>query len=86
MVPDQANTISPCSSDRPPWAGGFELPGLYCSQTGDGVFQGNRDRAEYLSYLESAQERYGAVIHACWKHRSLRRRMTRHFEGANCFS
>ena len=58
MVPDQPNTISPCSSNRLPWAGGFELPGLCCYWTRDTAFQGNRDRGEYLSYLESAQERY----------------------------
>ena len=28
------------------------------------IFQSNRDREKYLSYLESAHERYGAVIHA----------------------
>jgi hypothetical protein len=27
------------------------------------VFHSNRDREKYLSYLESAHERYGAVIH-----------------------
>ena len=85
MVPDQPDMISPCSFNRLPWAGGFELPGLCCSQAGDAVFQVNRDRGEYLSYLESAQERYGAVNHAYWERRSPLRRMTRNFEGANCF-
>ena len=28
------------------------------------VFQSNRDREKYLSYVESAHERYGALIHA----------------------
>ncbi len=28
------------------------------------IFQSNRDREKYLSYLESTHERYGAVIHA----------------------
>jgi REP element-mobilizing transposase RayT len=28
------------------------------------VFQSNRDREKYLSYLESAYQRYGAIIHA----------------------
>jgi len=85
MVPDQPSMISPCSFNRLPWAGGFELPGLCCSQAGDAVFQGNRDRGEYLSCLESAPERYGAVIHAYWERRSPLRVTTRHFEGANCF-
>jgi hypothetical protein len=62
MVSDQPNAISPCSFNRLPWAGGFELPGLCCSQAGDAVFQGNRDRGKYLSYLESANERYGAGV------------------------
>jgi hypothetical protein len=85
VVPGQPNTISPCSFNRLPWAGGFELPGLCCSQAGDAVFQGNRDRAEYLSYLESAQERYGAVNHTYWERRSSLRRVTRNFEVVNCF-
>ena len=58
MVPDQPSMISPCSFNRLPWAGGFELPGLCCSQAGDVAFQGNRDRGEYLSDLKSAHERY----------------------------
>ena len=60
----------------------IEYPGAFYHVTSRGnerraVFQSNRDREKYLFYLESAHERYGAVIHAyclmgntiifCWK-------------------
>ncbi len=46
----------------------IEYPGAFYHVTSRGnerkiVFQSNRDRERYLSYLESAHERYGAVIH-----------------------
>jgi REP element-mobilizing transposase RayT len=46
----------------------IEFPGAFYHVTSRGnerrtVFQSNRDREKYLSYLESAYERYGAVIH-----------------------
>jgi putative transposase len=46
----------------------IEYPGAFYHVTSRGnerktVFQSNRDREKYLSYLESAHERYGAVIH-----------------------
>jgi len=46
----------------------IEYPGAFYHVTSRGnerktVFQSNRDREKYLSYLESAYERYGAVIH-----------------------
>ena len=34
-----------------------------CGNERKTVFQSNRDREKYLFYLESAHERYGAVIH-----------------------
>jgi putative transposase len=45
-----------------------EYPGAFYYVTSRGnerrtVFQSNRDREKYLSYLDSAHERYGAVIH-----------------------
>ena len=45
-----------------------EYPGAFYHVTSRGnerkmVFQSTRDRERYLSYLESAHERYGAVIH-----------------------
>jgi len=47
----------------------IEYPGAFYHVTSRGnerktVFQSNRDREKYLSYLESAHKRYGAVIHA----------------------
>jgi len=60
----------------------IEYPGAFYHVTSRGnerrtVFQSNRDREKYLSYLESAHERYGAVIHVyclmgntiifCWR-------------------
>jgi REP element-mobilizing transposase RayT len=50
---------------RPPR---IEYPGAFYHVTSRGnerrtVFQSNRDREKYLSYLESAHERYGALIH-----------------------
>lgn len=47
----------------------IEYPGAFYHVTSRGnerrtVFQNNRDREKYLSYLESGHERYGAVIHA----------------------
>jgi REP element-mobilizing transposase RayT len=46
----------------------IEYPGAFYHVTSRGnegrtVFQSNREREKYLSYLESAHERYGAVIH-----------------------
>lgn len=46
----------------------IEYPGAFYHVTSRGnerkmVFQSIRDREKYLSYLESAHERYGAVIH-----------------------
>jgi REP element-mobilizing transposase RayT len=46
----------------------IEYPGAFYHVTSRGnerrtVFQSNRDREKYLSYLESAHERHGAVIH-----------------------
>ena len=46
----------------------IEYPGAFYHVTSRGnerrtIFQSNRDREKYLSYLESAHERYGAVIH-----------------------
>ena len=46
----------------------IEYPGAFYHVTSRGnerkmVFQSTRDRERYLSYLESAYERYGAVIH-----------------------
>jgi REP element-mobilizing transposase RayT len=46
----------------------IEYPGAFYHVTSRGnerklVFQNTRDRERYLSYLESAHERYGAVIH-----------------------
>jgi putative transposase len=46
----------------------IEYPGAFYHVTSRGnerkmVFQSTRDRERYLSYLESAHERYGAVIH-----------------------
>ena len=46
----------------------IEYPGAFYHVTSRGnerktVFQSNRDREKYLFYLESAHERYGAVIH-----------------------
>ncbi len=46
-----------------------EYPGAFYHVTSRGnerrtVFQSNRDREKYLSYVEAAHERYGAVIHA----------------------
>ena len=46
----------------------IEYPGAFYHVTSRGnerktVFQSNRDREKYLSYLESTHERYGAVIH-----------------------
>jgi len=46
----------------------IEYPGAFYHVTSRGnerkmVFQSTRDREKYLSYLESAHERYGAVIH-----------------------
>jgi REP element-mobilizing transposase RayT len=46
----------------------IEFPGAFYHVTSRGnerktVFQSNRDREKYLSYLESVHERYGAVIH-----------------------
>jgi putative transposase len=46
----------------------IEYPGAFYHVTSRGnerrtVFQSNRDREKYLSYLESVHERYGAVIH-----------------------
>lgn len=47
----------------------IEYPGALCHVTSRGneqkdVFKSRRDREQFLSYLESATERYGAVIHA----------------------
>lgn len=46
----------------------IEYPGAFYHVTSRGnergtVFQSNRDREKYLSYVESAHERYGAVVH-----------------------
>ncbi len=46
----------------------IEYPGAFYHITSRGnegkrIFQSNRDMERYLSYLESAYERYGAVIH-----------------------
>lgn len=46
----------------------IEYPGAFYHVTSRGnergtIFQSNRDREKYLSYLELAHERYGAVIH-----------------------
>jgi len=46
----------------------IEFPGAFYHVTSRGnerkmVFQSMRDRERYLSYLESAHDRYGAVIH-----------------------
>lgn len=46
----------------------IQYPGAFYHVTSRGnerkmVFQSTRDREKYLSYLESAHERYGAVIH-----------------------
>lgn len=46
----------------------IEYPGAFYHVTSRGnerrtVFQSNRDREKFLSYLESTHERYGAVIH-----------------------
>jgi len=65
MVPDQPNMISPCSFNRLPWAGGFELPGLCCSQAGDAVFQGNRQRKVsilLLNWFMSDMSRHRCVL------------------------
>jgi putative transposase len=45
-----------------------EFPGAFYHVTSRGnerkmVFQNNRDREKYLTYLESAHDRYGAIIH-----------------------
>jgi len=45
-----------------------EYPGAFYHVTSRGnerkmVFQNTRDRERYLSYLESAHERYGAIVH-----------------------
>ena len=47
----------------------IEYPGAFYHVTSRGnerkaVFKSRRDREQFLSYLESATERYGAVIHA----------------------
>jgi REP element-mobilizing transposase RayT len=47
----------------------IEYPGAFYHVTSRGnerktVFQSNRDREKYLSYVESAHDRYGAIIHA----------------------
>lgn len=47
----------------------IEYPGALYHVTSRGneqkdVFKSRRDREQFLSYLESATERYGAVIHA----------------------
>jgi putative transposase len=47
----------------------IEFPGAYYHVTSRGneskvVYRSRRDREQFLSYLESATERYGAVIHA----------------------
>ena len=47
----------------------IEYPGAFYHVTSRGnerktVYLNNRDREKYLSYLESAHERYGAMIHA----------------------
>lgn len=44
-------------------------PGAYYHETSRGneqkeIFKNRRDREKFLEYLESATERYGAVIHA----------------------
>ena len=46
----------------------IEYPGAFYHVTSRGnerkmVFQSTRDREKYLSYLESAHDRYGAIIH-----------------------
>ncbi|MGO8989041.1 MAG: REP-associated tyrosine transposase [bacterium] len=46
----------------------IQYPGAFYHVTSRGnerkmVFQSTRDREKYLSYLESAHERYGAVVH-----------------------
>ncbi len=46
----------------------IEYPGAFYHVTSRGnerkmVFQSTRDREKYLSYLESAHQRYGAIIH-----------------------
>ena len=45
------------------------FPGAYYHVTARGneqkdIFKSKRDREKFLGYLESATERYGAVIHA----------------------
>jgi len=47
----------------------IEYPGAFYHVTSRGnerrtLFQSNRDREKYLTYVESAHERYGAMIHA----------------------
>ena len=47
----------------------IEYPGAFYHVTSRGnerrkIFQSNRDRVKYLTYVESAHERYGAMIHA----------------------
>lgn len=47
----------------------IEYPGAYYHVTSRGnerkaVYKSRRDREQFLSYLESATERYGAIIHA----------------------
>ncbi len=47
----------------------IEYPGAFYHVTTRGnekkdIFRSNRDREKFLSYLEAATERYGAVIHA----------------------
>ena len=34
------------------------------------IFKSNRDRERFLGYLESANERYKAIIHTYWRGRS----------------
>ena len=46
----------------------IEYPGAFYHVTSRGnerkaVFKSRRDREQFLSYLESATERYGALIH-----------------------
>jgi REP element-mobilizing transposase RayT len=48
----------------------INYPGAFYHVTSRGnekreVFKGQRDREKFLSYLESAVIRYGAVVH-CW--------------------
>ena len=47
----------------------IEYPGAFYHVTSRGneqkdVFKSHKDREKFLSYLESASERYGAAIHA----------------------